>query len=280
MTSVVGIDKPEISGQTGPFTLFLRTKAGALVNPGGNQLTEVTVALVKTGRWTTEVTQTITDDLVARIYEGTAENAAMILWSGWLPNGRLELQSEPPAAGTDPTTMLQVKAAVDSIAVALAGASPAPAAAPTVVDSLTQLRGLIQSSSGASILTTVRPGGKLVLKAGDDYVASELYTIDIPIDDASEAAYALLTRSQTAAIKFGASKAHATQTDQIAGTASKAAVYKNAGKTYVPVELLGSQLTNLIVGDNFRYDVQITSNAGRKRTVCSGLLVVEKDNAA
>lgn len=147
-------------------------------------------------------------------------------------------------------------------------------------ESLTQLRGLIQSSAGASILTTVRPGGKLVLKAGDDYVASELYTIDIPIDDASEAAYALLTRSQTSIIKFGASKAHATQTDQIAGTASKAAVYKNAGKTYVPVEVLGSQLTNLIVGDNFRYDVQITSNAGKKRTVCTGVLAIEKDNAA
>jgi len=282
MPTVVSIDKPDISGEAGPFTLFLRTKAGVLVNAGGDALTEVLVSGVASGRWGATVNEPLTEDLAARIYEGTAEVTAALIWRGWLAFNRTELQSEPPAGGAgdaSQTTLLNVQTAVNALSVALAGAAPAPVVTPTVVQSLTELRGLIQTAEGASLYTTVRPGGRLVLKAGDDYVASELYTIDVPIDDVSEAAYVLLTRAQTASIKFGASKKNAKQGDQVTGTVNKAAVYKNAGKTYVPVEISGAQLTNLIVGDNFAYDIQVTSTAGKKRTVCTGELVIEKDNA-
>lgn len=282
MPTVISIDKPDISGDAGPFTLFLRTKAGALVNTGGDALTEILQLTVPTGRWVATVAEALTDDVAARIYEGTTETPAALIWRGWLALGRTELQSEPPLGSGDAsqTTLLNVQTAVNALSVAIAGATPAPVVSPNVVQQLTELRGLVQTAEGAALYTTVRPGGKIVLKAGDDYVASELYTIDVPIEDASEAAYVLLTRAQTTSIKFGASRRISKQADQITGTISKAAVYKNAGKTYVPVEISGAALTNLIVGDNFLYDIQTTSTAGKKRTVCSGEMVVERDNAA
>lgn len=134
-------------------------------------------------------------------------------------------------------------------------------------------------NAGAVIISTVRPGGKIVLKAGDDYVASEVYTVDVPIDDPDGTAHTLLTRTGTASIKFGAAKSRSGRSDAIVGTGNKATVHRVGTKTIVPVEILGSQLTNLVVGDNWEYDIQVTSSAGKKRTVCTASLEIEQDNA-
>jgi hypothetical protein len=179
-------------------------------------------------------------------------------------------------------TSLEILEAVDSIAIALAGSSPVEptGVTETVMARLTRIESGVAGivpGAGVVVVSTVREGGHVVLKAGDDYVASESYSVPIPIVDPAETAWALLTRAETASIEFGVSK---DGVSSFSGSVSKASVYKSGGKTYVPVEIDGSVLMNARAGTGWSYDVQVTSSAGKRRTVCSGTLEIERDNAA
>lgn len=96
MSTTLKVSLPSVSGEAGPFTLFLRkTSDQSLVNSGGDALTEIEVATVKSGVWNVVVSETLpAEDLHARIYEGTSENAASIILDGRLIYGRTEIGAD------------------------------------------------------------------------------------------------------------------------------------------------------------------------------------------
>lgn len=145
----------------------------------------------------------------------------------------------------------------------------------------------IQSSvvmqTGATGYSVVRPGGKIVLKAGDDYADDIVTTVSLPVTDADEVVYDRLTDATTSTIKFAAGRNR--QKNLIVGTVTKADVTKSAGVTYVPIEIARSQLvastdpaTNRVFND-YKYDIQVTTSGGKVTTPVGGELEVEFDNA-
>jgi hypothetical protein len=145
----------------------------------------------------------------------------------------------------------------------------------------------IQSSvvmqTGATGYSVVRPGGKIVLKAGDDYADDIITTISLPVTDADEVVYDRLTDATTSTIKFAAGRNR--QKNLIVGTVTKADVTKSAGVTYVPIEIARAQLvastdptTNRVFND-YKYDIQVTTSGGKVTTPVGGELEVEFDNA-
>jgi hypothetical protein len=139
----------------------------------------------------------------------------------------------------------------------------------------------IQSSvvmqTGATGYSVVRPGGKIVLKAGDDYSDDIITTISLPVTDAGEVVYDRLTAGDTATIKFAAGRNR--QKDLIVGTVAKASVSHTAGLTYVPIQITRSQITTAKVFNDYKYDIQVTTSGGKVTTPVGGELEVEFDNA-
>jgi hypothetical protein len=145
----------------------------------------------------------------------------------------------------------------------------------------------VQSSvvmqTGATGYSVVRPGGKIVLKAGDDYTDDIVTTITLPVTDADEVVYDRLTDATTSAIKFAAGRNR--QKNLIVGTITKTDVTKAAGVTYVPIEIARAQLvastdptTNRVFND-YKYDIQVTTSGGKVTTPVTGKLEVEADFA-
>lgn len=134
-----------------------------------------------------------------------------------------------------------------------------------------------ESVSPALVVSPVYPGGKIVLKAGDDYSDDITTTIRLPVSDASEAVYNRLTDSSTSGIKFAAGRNR--QKDLIVGTVTKASVTKSAGITYVPIQIARSQITSAKVFNDYKYDLQVTTSGGKVTTPVVGELEVEFDNA-
>ena len=141
----------------------------------------------------------------------------------------------------------------------------------------------IQSSvvmqTGATGYSVVRPGGKIVLKAGDDYADDIVTTISLPVTDADEVVYDRLTDASTSTIKFSAGRLRTREKDLIVGTVTKADVTKSAGVTYVPIQIARSQLTSTKIFNDYRYDIQVTTSGNKVTTPVGGDLEVEFDNA-
>jgi hypothetical protein len=124
MPTTISISLASISGEAGPFTLFLRkTSDRAIVNTGGDALTEVEVATVKTGVWTATVAETIpAEDCHARIYEGASEAAAAILIDSILYESETEIGKEPSSGGGSGTGARTVTITVNDGTTALQNA--------------------------------------------------------------------------------------------------------------------------------------------------------------
>ena len=167
MPTTISISLASISGEAGPFTLFLRkTSDRSLVNAGGDALTEVEVDTVKTGVWTATVAETIpSEDCLARIYEGSSEAAAAILIDSILYSGQTEIGKEAATGGAgdaEQATLLAVENKVDAISEALAGSSPVEPTGATVFGLLAQIA--ISSGTGARTVTITVNDGSTVLQ--------------------------------------------------------------------------------------------------------------------
>jgi co-chaperonin GroES (HSP10) len=153
----------------------------------------------------------------------------------------------------------------------------------TALAKLNAVQAAVVMQTGATGYSVVRPGGKIVLKAGDDYADDIITTISLPVTDADEVVYDRLTAGDTATIKFAAGRNR--QKNLIVGTITKADVTKAAGVTYVPIEIARAQLvastdpsTNRVFND-YKYDIQVTTSGGKVTTPVGGELEVEFDNA-
>lgn len=153
----------------------------------------------------------------------------------------------------------------------------------TALTKLNTIQSSVVMQTGATGYSVVRPGGKIVLKAGDDYSDDIVTTISLPVTDADEVVYDRLTAGDTATIKFAAGRNR--QKNLIVGTVTKADVTKSAGVTYVPIEIARAQLvastdpsTNRVYND-YKYDIQVTTSGGKITTPVGGELEVEFDNA-
>jgi hypothetical protein len=124
----------------------------------------------------------------------------------------------------------------------------------------------------------VHPGGKLVLKGGDDYADDIQTTINLPVEDASEAVYDRLTDASTSSIKFAAGRNRVA--DLIVGTVTKANVTKADGITTVPIQIARSQLGATKIYNDYKYDIQVTTSGGKVTTPVGGELEVVLDNAS
>jgi hypothetical protein len=142
---------------------------------------------------------------------------------------------------------------------------------------LNAVQGSVVMQEAATGYSTVRPGGKIALKGGDDYADDIMTTVPLPVTDASEAVYDRLTDASTASIKFAAGRNRVA--DVIVGTVNKANVTKAAGVTYVPIEIARSQLGASKIANDYRYDLQVTTSGGKITTPVTGDLEVERDNA-
>jgi hypothetical protein len=153
----------------------------------------------------------------------------------------------------------------------------------SALSKLNQVQASVVMQEGATAFSSVRPGGKLVLKGGDDYADDIVTTIILPVTDADEVVYDRLTDATTSAIKFAAGRNR--QKNLIVGTVTKADVTKAAGVTYVPIQIARAQLvastdptTNRVFND-YKYDIQVTTSGGKVTTPVGGELEVEFDNA-
>jgi len=147
----------------------------------------------------------------------------------------------------------------------------------TALVKLNAVQAAVVMQTGATGYSVVRPGGKIVLKAGDDYADDIVTTITLPVTDTDEVAYDRLTDASTSVIKFAAGRNR--QKDLIVGTVAKASVTKSAGVTYVPIQIARSQITSAKVFSDYKYDIQVTTSGGKVTTPVGGELEVEFDNA-
>lgn len=86
MTEVISIQFPDISGDISTYTAFLRSAAGALLNAGGDAISETG----STGLWTFTLSETRVAgaDYWLRIYSGSAEVAENLVYDDILYAGQ------------------------------------------------------------------------------------------------------------------------------------------------------------------------------------------------
>jgi hypothetical protein len=181
----ITIDLPDISGEAGPFSLWLRKRSDrALVNTGGDLLTEIEVATVKTGVWSATIAETIpAEDCHARVYEGTTETPANIIGGGILYNGQTEVGKEAAASsGALTTEQANQIALLPGIASAIAGGP-------------------------VNAVGRVSTGGRLLVYIGDDWKAARGTSQRIPVSDPTGGLFAKLTALTVANLQAGASRA-------------------------------------------------------------------------
>jgi hypothetical protein len=109
MAEVISIPFPDISGDVGVYTAFVRTDAGALLNTGGDTIAETGT----TGLWTFTLAETRVKctDYFVRIYSGATEDAANLVYDDTLYAGQTVVGKQFPAprlfgtvGATSPTT--------------------------------------------------------------------------------------------------------------------------------------------------------------------------------
>lgn len=95
MPETISIPFPDIAGDTSGYTAFLRNSAGALLNTGGDAITEVA-----TGHWTFTLAETRVKNTnyFVSIYSGSTESASYLVYYDVLYAGQLivGVQFAPP----------------------------------------------------------------------------------------------------------------------------------------------------------------------------------------
>lgn len=96
MAETLSIQFPDISGDVSPYTAFMRSEAGALLNTGGDAIAETGA----TGLWTFTLAETRVSgsDYHVRVYAGSAESAADLVYDGILYAGQTQVDKpwKPP----------------------------------------------------------------------------------------------------------------------------------------------------------------------------------------
>jgi hypothetical protein len=246
----ITIDMPEISGEAGPFSLWLRKRSDrALVNTGGDTLTEIEVATVKTGVWSATIDETIpAEDCYARVYQGTTETPANIIGGGILFNGQTEVGKEAAASSGGLTTEQAAQ--------------------------LNRLEAQTSKLSGSPVTVNgnVKPGGQIVLKHGDNHTVALLNSISVPVDDVGGSLYALMQAVGVGNISVAAIRG-ADPASRIVGTTAALSYASNI--LTVTFEFTSTETAKGIVGPVYTYDVYRSDNPSR--TFFSGKLTVTRD---
>jgi hypothetical protein len=93
----VSIFAPELSGTAGMFVFLRAADDGALLNSGGDALTE---SPASSGRFTATVAESIIEIHHAVVHENSTESAATALRDGWIESGgTLIVDAYPDVAG-------------------------------------------------------------------------------------------------------------------------------------------------------------------------------------
>lgn len=93
MSETILVRFPDISGDAGTFTAFLRHQSsGALLNTGGDAITEIS----SSGLWSFTLGETRTENINydVAIYSGPSEDAANLKYDGILRAGLLKVDEE------------------------------------------------------------------------------------------------------------------------------------------------------------------------------------------
>lgn len=110
---VVSIHMPELSGVAGMF-VFLRSEVdGALLNIGGDALTETPVG---SSRFVATVAEAIAVIHAAGIYSGNTENPVSALRGGWIAAGGTLVQDAYPSAGAEIWQQIDIDYVLDQLA--------------------------------------------------------------------------------------------------------------------------------------------------------------------
>lgn len=92
MSEVIAIQFPDISGDATAYTAFVRNRSGALLNTGGDTITETGA----TGLWTFTLGEdrVVNTNYFVRIYSGVSEVPANLVYDGVLFSGQLLVDEE------------------------------------------------------------------------------------------------------------------------------------------------------------------------------------------
>lgn len=180
---VVSIHMPEQSGQSNLTLLLRQTSDGALLNTGGDALSE---SPASSGRFVATVAETWTETLAASVRNA----GSLTVRDGWLASGETIVRDAYPSSGgsggagdAEQTTLLEVLEKVDAFSVGLAGSSPVE---PT---------------------GRIANGGRVLAYVGDDFTVRSGTALPIPVKDPAGGLYTLLTSIGVENLQFGASLA-------------------------------------------------------------------------
>jgi hypothetical protein len=230
---------PEQSGQTG-LTLFLRNASdGALLNAGGDALTE---SPASSGRFTADVAETWAETLAASVRNASS----LTIRDGWLAVGETIVRDSYPSGGgagdASQETVEEVLDVANSIAVAIAGGSPVEptGATETVMARLTRIEAATGSILGGRVLRSagpVTPAGDISLVVGSDYVEDIDGSLLRSFSDPGASVHTKLTAGALSQLVFSAAeKPSDPTTKRIAGTVTE--VSEADGVTSVRIEIL------------------------------------------
>lgn len=258
----ISVHAPELSGETG-LTLWLRTNSGALLNTGGDSLTESPAA---SGFFSADVAEQITETVHARIHD-----ASGVVRDGWISQGETLIIDRFPVVvsggggGGGSGDALEETSQEILAAVSLANQRLNAVQAKTALISAGRIRTVNRVAEN-----------ELTAKAGDDHLILTESALWLPIDDETGAVYTFLTDPANQRIEFGAARAG--RADEITGTITASEIYRDAGQTMIPIEIVASA-TAAKPPERYEFDIQVITAAGYRvtRPDLTGVLTLEPD---
>lgn len=255
----VAIMAPELSGLTG-LSLYLYTAAGALVNSGGDALTESPSG---SGRFQCTVAETLSELVHCRVVDASGP-----LRDGWLPASATLVQDSYPATSSgggggsgdaSQTTLLAVQSSVNALAASLSG------------------------ETEINVVSPVSEGNTLTLILGDDYRIRSGTQVRLQIPDTTGAILTMLQADDTV-ISFGAGSGRASGT--ISGTVDPDTCTRASNVCTVPVELTATQLSEADPRQVYTWQLQtavtyVVDDAEEtdRHTIAEGRLILLYDRA-
>lgn len=215
MPTTITIHAPELTGESN-LSLYLRTLAGALVNDGGDELTEDPSA---SGLFAASVSEDLS---AVGLLHARVHDPAGVVRDGWLPQGATLVQDGYPA--TIEVGDVTVNVDLSEVEAQL--------------DLIQQRTAYLTSGRRPQVVSPVSEGGQIDLTTGYDYTGDD--ALDLDIDDAGGVLYDLLTAAGVADVLFGASLERRA-TSLIAGTVTD--ITHSDGITTLTIEVHHSQIS-------------------------------------
>lgn len=240
----VSIHMPEQSGETG-LSLYLRKVSdGALLNAGGDALTE---SPASSGRFTATVAETISETLHAAVVSG-----GVTVRDGWVAAGETIVRDGYPGTGAlTSEQQAQLDLIESQVATLSAGRRP-------------------------QVVSPVSEGGHITLHRDTDYLVDSDSALEIPVDDVGGALAARLEAATLANLRFGAGRPN--QGEEISGTVQAVTYSAGTETTTIVVEIERATLESAIVSDGYTYQIRRIDGSDRLVREVIGRLTVEENH--